>query len=84
RPLATIECRDAVLNEDGTRAEWPEADVVVGNPPFLGGKRFMSVLGDEYTKRLRAAYEGAVEPFADFAPHSLWASQGTVAADAAA
>ncbi len=27
-----FECRDAVLNEDGTRAEWPEADVVIGNP----------------------------------------------------
>jgi hypothetical protein len=65
RPLGTIECRDAVLNEDGTRAEWPEADVVVGNPPFLGGKRLLSVVGDEYTTKLRGCYAGAVEPFAD-------------------
>ena len=28
--------RDAILNEDGTRADWPDADVVIGNPPFLG------------------------------------------------
>ena len=27
KPLDTIECRDAILNEDGTEAEWPEADV---------------------------------------------------------
>ena len=38
-PLDTIECRDALLNADGTPAEWPEADVIIGNPPFLGGKR---------------------------------------------
>ena len=38
RPLDTIECRDAILNPDGTRADWPDADVVIGNPPFLGGK----------------------------------------------
>ena len=37
RPLDTIECRDAVLNPDGTEAEWPEAEFIVGNPPFLGG-----------------------------------------------
>jgi type II restriction/modification system DNA methylase subunit YeeA len=38
RTLNTIENRDAVLGPDGGRAEWPRADVVVGNPPFLGGK----------------------------------------------
>ena len=27
KPLDTIECRDAILNADGTEAEWPEADV---------------------------------------------------------
>lgn len=38
RTLENIENRDAVLALDGTRAEWPSADVVVGNPPFLGNK----------------------------------------------
>lgn len=65
RPLDTIECRDAVLAEDGTRAEWPEADVVVGNPPFLGGGRFLAELGDDYSRRLRAAWKGAVPAFGD-------------------
>ena len=36
KPLDTIECRDAVLTPDGREPEWPEADVVIGNPPFLG------------------------------------------------
>lgn len=56
RPLDTIECRDAVLAEDGTRAEWPEADVVVGNPPFLGNKKMIAELGEDYTVALRKAW----------------------------
>jgi type II restriction/modification system DNA methylase subunit YeeA len=56
RPLGTIECRDAVLKIDGTQAEWPKVDVVVGNPPFLGNKKMITELGEEYTTALRAAY----------------------------
>lgn len=56
RSLNNIECRDAVLNEDGTRAAWPKADVVVGNPPFLGNKKMIGELGEDYTGRLRKAY----------------------------
>jgi hypothetical protein len=37
-------------------AAWPEADFIVGNPPFLGNKRMRDVLGDGYTEALRAAY----------------------------
>ena len=56
RPLDTIECRDAVLAADGTRAEWPVADVVVGNPPFLGGGKKLGELGEEYVDMLKAAW----------------------------
>lgn len=56
RPLDTIECRDAVLNEDGTRAAWPKADVVIGNPPFLGGSKKLSELGVDYVTDLKAAW----------------------------
>ncbi|HEX8553885.1 MAG TPA: DNA methyltransferase [Sphingomonas sp.] len=56
RPLDTIECRDAVLNADGSQAEWPEADVVVGNPPFLGNKKMIGELGEAYTRALRKAW----------------------------
>ncbi len=65
RPLDTIECRDAVLNEDGTRAEWPEADVVIGNPPFLGAAKHLRELGDLYTIQLRTAYRSKVPESAD-------------------
>lgn len=56
RPLNNIEWRDAVLSEDGTRAEWPEADVVIGNPPFLGNKKMIAELGGDYTRTLRKAW----------------------------
>ena len=35
KPLETIECRDAFLTPEGGEPEWPAADVVIGNPPFL-------------------------------------------------
>ena len=65
KPLETIECRDAILSPEGNEPAWPEADVVIGNPPFLGVQRFRSVLGDPYTESLRAAYEGWVPGGAD-------------------
>jgi hypothetical protein len=37
-------------------ARWPEADFIVGNPPFLGNKRMREVLGDGYSEALRKAY----------------------------
>jgi type II restriction/modification system DNA methylase subunit YeeA len=65
RTLSNIENRDAVLNADGTRAEWPKADVVVGNPPFLGGKKVLGELGKEYVTTLRKAYKGTLPNFSD-------------------
>lgn len=65
RTLKTIENRDAVLNPDGTRAEWPKADVVIGNPPFLGDRKMIAELGEKYTFDLRKAYLSFVPGGAD-------------------
>lgn len=65
KPLDTIECRDAILNSDGTEAKWPDSDVVVGNPPFLGDKKIVGVLGTEYVAKLRKRYDGRVGGNAD-------------------
>lgn len=65
KPLDNIECRDAVLNDDGTEAQWPDADVVIGNPPFLGAKLMKGKLGPDYTERLRTAYTGRLAGFTD-------------------
>jgi hypothetical protein len=47
-------------------AEWPEADYIIGNPPFIGPARMRDALGDGYTEALRKAYKGAVPESADF------------------
>ena len=47
-------------------ADWPDATVIVGNPPFLGGKLMRSNLGDDYVDALFRVYEGRVPREADF------------------
>ncbi|TWT73295.1 class I SAM-dependent DNA methyltransferase [Allorhodopirellula solitaria] len=39
------------------KAEWPETDYIVGNPPFIGTSRMRDALGDGYTKTIRGAYK---------------------------
>ena len=58
RPLDTY--------ENPRPAEWPPADFIVGNPPFLGTKRMRDDLGDGYVETLRETYSRAVEDNADF------------------
>lgn len=60
KPMDNIECRDAVLNPDGTEADWPKADVVIGNPPFLGNRKARTTLGDDYVEMLSRTYKGLI------------------------
>jgi hypothetical protein len=60
-PLDHIECRDAVLDTvraEPVEAQWPKADAVVGNPPFVGVSRKRSELGADYAAALDRAYAG--------------------------
>ena len=74
KPLDNILHMDAILayDEEGrpVEPEWPEADVIIGNPPFLGGKRMRTELGDRYVDSLFALYEGRVPHEADLV--SYW------------
>ena len=65
KPLDGIEHRDALLNPDGSEAEWPAADIIVGNPPFLGGSLKSGELGRKYCDTLNSAYEPHVSGGAD-------------------
>lgn len=47
------------------RAEWPQADYIVGNPPFIGASRMRDALGDGYAEALRKAWKGDVPESAD-------------------
>lgn len=63
--LDHIENRDAVLTADGSEAAWPAADAIVGNPPFLGDRKMIRELGEDYTNALRGCYQGRVPGGAD-------------------
>ncbi|MFT3808867.1 MAG: hypothetical protein QM698_03030 [Micropepsaceae bacterium] len=42
--------------EKPRRPEWPEAEFIVGNPPFIGGKDVRSRLGEDYAEALWTAH----------------------------
>ena len=65
KTINIIDQRDAVVNADGSEPNWPTADAIVGNPPFLGDKRMLGAMGDEYVKRLRNCYQGRIPGGAD-------------------
>lgn len=65
RKLDAIERRDAILNPDGSESSWPDADFLVGNPPFLGDKKIAGKLDGAYVDALRATYSGRVGGNAD-------------------
>ena len=46
-------------------AEWPKADFIVGNPPFLGPAKMREALGDGYAEALRLAYKNQVSESTD-------------------
>ena len=80
QPLDTIECRDAVLTTDGGEPDWPAADVVIGNPPFLGGKLLRGVLGGEYVEAIQRIYGDRIHGEADLVCHWFDKAQRLVAA----
>ncbi|MGA3403752.1 MAG: type IIL restriction-modification enzyme MmeI, partial [Acetobacteraceae bacterium] len=63
--------------------DWPKAEFIVGNPPFIGGKDIRARLGDERTEALWAAHPHMNES-ADFVMYwwdhaaGLLTSKGTV------
>jgi type II restriction/modification system DNA methylase subunit YeeA len=69
RKLEAIECRDALISQKDDKsfidAEWPAAEFIVGNPPFLGGKILRSGLGSEYVEHLFQVFDEQVSREAD-------------------
>ena len=69
QPLDTIRYMDAILAYDNqgmpVEPEWPEADMIIGNPPFLGGKKLRAELGDPYVDDLFTLYNERVPREAD-------------------
>lgn len=59
-PIESIRRMDAILDQSDPQnpkePEWPNADFIVGNPPFLGDKMMRGGLGDDYVNALRLHY----------------------------
>ena len=59
-PLDTIRQTDAILDltnpDNPAEPEWPAAEFIVGNPPFLGGRLLLTQFGDAYVKALYGLY----------------------------
>lgn len=47
-------------------AQWPEADFIIGNPPFLGSRLARNALGDSYVDQYQSAYSEDIPEGADF------------------
>lgn len=80
RSLEGIEHRDALLNEDGSEAVWPEANVIVGNPPFIGDKKMRGELGGAYVDTLRNTYADRVPGGADLVCYWFEKARAQIAA----
>ncbi len=87
QPLQTIRLQDSLLDlsdpEHPKEATWPEADFIIGNPPFLGGKLLRTELGDTYVNDLFAVYDGLVSREADLCCYFFEKAREEVASDLA-
>jgi hypothetical protein len=55
-PLPLQDLKNIITN-DALFVKWPNVDVVIGNPPFLGGTRIRTEKGNEYTSSLKKNFK---------------------------
>jgi len=82
KALDNIHEMDAILTFDDegnpVEPEWPEADVIIGNPPFLGGGKLRGELGDEYLERLFFVYDERLPGFSDLCCYWFEKARGMI------
>ncbi len=85
--LHNIRHMDAVLAHDEhdqpVEPEWPQADVIIGNPPFLGDKKMREGLGDRYVDDLRSLYADRVPGGADLVTYWFEKARAQIGEDKA-
>ncbi|MCB1230490.1 MAG: class I SAM-dependent DNA methyltransferase, partial [Verrucomicrobiae bacterium] len=55
-PLPLDNLDDNILCADALFTEWPKADAIIGNPPYLDARKMTIEYGADYTDRLRKKY----------------------------
>ena len=82
--LNTIECRDAILDltnpQQPAEPQWPPADYIVGNPPYLGHVPFRERLGDDYADALYALYGDRIPNSSDLCCYWFEKARAEIAA----
>ena len=68
-PLVTIQQTDSILDlsdpETPQEPEWPDAEFIIGNPPFLGHVPFRESLGDAYVEVVYSLYGSRIPNSSD-------------------
>ena len=68
-PLDTIRQTDAILDltdaANPTMPEWPPAEFIIGNPPFLGRRSWNANLTGEYIRAVDRVYRGSMAKSSD-------------------
>ena len=87
RRLDNIKEMDAILAFDGegrpVEPAWPAADVIIGNPPFLGVRRMREALGGAYVDNLFTLYTQRVPHEADLVTYWFERARALIAAGTA-
>jgi type II restriction/modification system DNA methylase subunit YeeA len=65
RSLNTIQNCNAIIDPSGKATVWPDADAIVGNPPYLGAKLMKRKLGVSETESIRTLYADRLPGFTD-------------------
>ena len=83
-PLHTIHQTDAILDlsdpDNPKEPEWPPAEFIIGNPPFLGRGGLRSSLGDAYTDSLYRVYGGRLPRTSDICCYWLEKARSNIEA----
>ena len=67
-PLPLDNLDKNILCADSLFTGWPEADAIIGNPPYLGSRYIAQELGYDYAKRVQERFP-TVPKMADFCTH---------------
>ena len=83
-PLDTINQTDAILARDEhgnpVEPEWPAAEFIVSNPPFLGHFPFRESLGDDYVNAVYSLYGGRIPNSSDLCCYWFEKARAQIAA----
>ena len=59
-PVLPLVNLSGIKAADALRAEWPEVDAIIGNPPFIGSQHIRGTLGGDYVAWLKGRFSAGV------------------------